>query len=107
MSASVTQLLSSWTSAAADGPGDLPTARVLTAVLGRASERFTAAAATCDLPFRRAGVAIATDILPQVFRSGGPKRRRGLDSRSQGRGGATRSASENARRVSAWPPDAG
>src|SRR2546430_8622222 len=73
-SASVTQLLSSWTNAAADGPDDLLTARVLSAGFGPLKGGLTVAAEACDLPLRRAGLAIATDILPQKLTCRSPRR---------------------------------
>src|SRR5260370_13721063 len=62
MSASVTQVLSSWTRALADGPWVFPWARGRVAGMGRTGARFTGAAGTWDRVFRRA-CAIATDIL--------------------------------------------
>jgi CheY-like chemotaxis protein len=62
----VTQVPSSWMSAFADVPAPvLRGAAAGRAALARTAA-FTTADAACDLPLRRAGLAIATDILRQI-----------------------------------------
>src|SRR5437879_8339468 len=63
-SASVTQVLSSWTRALTDGPA-LPPTRFLETGVGRAGERLIPVGKRCGPVLRRAGGAIATDILRQ------------------------------------------
>src|SRR6266568_8736041 len=62
MSASVTQVPSSWTRALTDGPAP-PLTCGRAAGLPTASGRVTTVGTRCEAGFRRAEVAIATDIL--------------------------------------------
>src|SRR5712692_4486267 len=111
MSASVTQLPSSCTRAAgvaaAAAGWDRCTRAGLSGLDPLAAGAFGGRGGRRPFSLLRAGLAMATDILRQVLSFGDPLHIRGLDGRSQGKGGAARSASSMRDEQAPGPLNAG